>query len=202
MAYQYRPFVRQIIYLNCIITFDINEPFGESLVAQYVLDELVGDEVQMSHAGRLELGGADVRRGHVWAAELHLFVRHDIVQMFGNAFHEPELRLWLGEVLEPVALGPHGQLQQQGHAHHPSAATGHRSRRTRHSRYGIILAGIPVGGYTRGHMSDRRRVRVVCLRVATHEECTDKGRREGSRRRLRPLDGCRRTDSVALCVRA
>lgn len=175
MAYQYRPFVRQIIYLNCIITFDINEPFGESLVAQYVLDELVGDEVQMSHAGRLELGGADVRRGHVRAAELHLFVRHDVVQMFGDAFHEPELRLWLGEVLEPIALGPRGQLQKQGHAHHPPAATGHRGRRTRHSRYDIILAGIPVGRYTRGHMSDRRRVR-----VATHEECTDKGWREGS----------------------
>jgi len=137
----------------------VNHTFGESLVAQYVLDELVGDEVQMSHAGRLELGGADVRSGHVRAAKLHLFVRHDVVQMFGDAFHEPELRLRLGEVLEPVALRPRGQLQQQGHAHHPPAATGHRGRRTRHSRYDIILAGIAVGRYTRGHvMPDRRRV--------------------------------------------
>lgn len=43
------------------------------------------------------------------------------------------------------------------------------------ARYGIILAGIPVGRYTRGHMSDRRRVRVVCLIVATHDECTFRG---------------------------
>jgi len=131
------------------------------LVAQYILDEFVGDEVQMSHAGRLEFGAADVRRGHVRAAELHLFVRHDIVQMFGDAFHEPELWLRLGEVLEPVALGPRGQLQEKGHANQPLAATGHRGRRTRHSRYDNILAGIPVGRYTRGHMSDQRRVRVV-----------------------------------------
>lgn len=120
----------------------------------------------MSHAGRLELGGADVCRGHVRAAELHLFVRHDVVQMLGDAFHEPELRLWLGEVLQPVALGPRGQQQQQGHAHHPPAATGHRGgRRTRRARYGILYSRVSpsVGRYTRGHMSDRRRVRVVCL---------------------------------------
>lgn len=159
--------MRQIIYLDCIITFHVNESFGKSLVAEYVLDKLVGDEVQMSHAGRLELGGADVRRGHVRAAELHLFVRHDVVQVFGDTFHEPELRLWFGKVLEPVALGPRGQLQQQGQAHHPPAANGHRghgrSTHDRHSRYDDILAGMPVSRHTRGHMSDRRRVRVVSV---------------------------------------
>jgi hypothetical protein len=40
----------------------------------------------------------------------------------------------------------------------------------RHTRYEDILAGIPVGRYTSGHMSDqRRRVRgvvSVCLRLA------------------------------------
>lgn len=150
-----------------------NRTFRESLVAQYVLDKLVGDEVQMSHAGCLELGGADISSGHVRTAELHLFVRHDVVQVFGDTFHEPELGLWLGKVLEPVALGSRGQLQQQGHAHHPPGANGHRvhGRRThvRHASYDDILSGMPVSCHTRGNMSDRRRVRVVsvALRLAS-----------------------------------
>lgn len=57
----------------------------------------------MSHASRLELGGADVRGGHVRVAELHLFVRHDVVQMFRDAFHEPDVGLSFCEVLQPVA---------------------------------------------------------------------------------------------------
>lgn len=95
----------------------------------------------MSHAGRLELGGADVRGGHVRVAELHLFVRHDVVQMFGDAFHQPDVRLGLGEVLQPVALGrrdqrleDHQQQQQGRHANGPRAvdglnAAGHGGRR-------------------------------------------------------------------------
>lgn len=62
--------------------------FGKGLVAQYVLDELVGNKVQMSHSGGLKLSGADVRRGHVSVAKLHLFVRHDVMQMLSDAFHD------------------------------------------------------------------------------------------------------------------
>lgn len=90
--------------------------FGKGLVAQYVLDELVGDKVQMSHSGGLELGGADVRRRHVRIAELHLFVRHDVVQMLGDAFHDSKLRFRFGEVLQPVAVGPRRKLQHEHRA--------------------------------------------------------------------------------------
>lgn len=81
----------------------------------------------MSHAGRLKLCGADEGRGNVRVAELHLFVWHDVVQMFGDAFHEPELRFRFGEVLQPVAVGPGGQLEQHGGAHQPTAAGGERA---------------------------------------------------------------------------
>jgi len=101
-----------------------NLTFWERLVAEYVLDELVGDEVQVSHAGRLELGGANVGGGYVRVAELHLFVRHDVVQMFGDAFHQPDVGFRFGEVLQPVALGRRDEQlekQQNGYANGPRA---------------------------------------------------------------------------------